>query len=1369
MCGIAGIYHYGEPDRAIDRGLLVRMTRTLEHRGPDDEGFYVHGNLGFGHRRLSIVDLSPTGAQPMSNEDGTCWITYNGEFYNHTSFRERLLARGHRFRGTSDTETLLHLMEDSGPDALSEVAGIFGFAFWNSRLRRLTLARDPLGVKQVYYHDDGRRIVFASEIKALLHCPDVPREPDLEGINQYLHFHSALFERTFFRDIHQLRAGEYLEVGPYGARLRTYWSVDDFTRFNEAPEHLIQELRHQLTDVVKDQLMADVPVGSFFSGGIDSSAVAAYASRNGKPPICFGVHFTGQGVTDERPYQEAAARALGTELQLVTMDGSTFPDDFMHLMYHQDEPVIGSAMFPMFYVSQLASRKVKVCLGGQAADEIFGGYARYALGRPSQVLRSWFTGRQGHTGSNDRTAEVGGNIRRQFADPNTIRRLIRNAGNLLNWEKSYFENFAKVPEASWAQVFQSPVFYSRERCRQLFHETVNRSPATDPADKIMHWDTQTYLTGLFHQDDRMSMAVSLESRVPFADPRLVSFAFRAGFDLKFRGGASKWILRQAVSDILPQSVLTRRKVGFDTPAEFWMKGQHSGFLRDVLLSKRAAERGFWNRQTIENLLSHNSTTGWFDVVWKVFCIETWASIFLDGSVDGASLPNAVYVLRHSPNPAELPANRVSSGTSVRDLLQEGRELGLRRTLARSAWELKIRTGSVRASLRSAPPSQGVPGVADAIRDANFPCLFADPSAVANAMRRFIPPESFSHLALLASEATRGRILCFGKWMTDFGNPIDWHRNPLNGNRWRADAPWERVLTEQTRVGDVKLNWEVGRFPQAYMMARNAAFVPESASDLSSAFFSQIRSFLDCNASGRGIHWNSGQEIALRMMSWLFGFHVFSHACTIPADLQADVSKYISTSGAHIAQHIEYARDSIYNNHLLSEALGLYVAGRILPDSERGRVWAGEGMRLLEQEADRQIYPDGGYLMQSHNYHRFAIQIYLWALAFAKVHNDPVPTGWIHAMERSLDLLLAHHNPADGRLPNYGTNDGSHPLPLSTCDFSDFRPTLQAISVMTRQERVFHHGPWDEMATWFYGPAALDLPFRKPSRTSVSFSHTGYHVLRGYQPESLGSLRCGSVLDRFSQIDMLHLDLWWRGHNVFVDPGSYLYNGPDKWHNHFVRTESHNTVQVDDRDQMHHFRKFKCLYWTSAKLLRFEDNADWALCVGEHYGYQRHPGRCVHRRSVLFLKDDLWVVVDRIEGAGSHRIRLHWLGGDFPYRPGLDGQTSLQLETPDGPFYLSVFNAVGRPLSGEIVAGQDDPPRGWLSRYYAEKVSVPSLSIEVSGRLPLTLVSLLGPRVPSVTVSDSSWSVMSGERMFEFELVAGAILPGSLQLTSAPVA
>jgi asparagine synthase (glutamine-hydrolysing) len=514
MCGIAGIFQYADPDCPVDRDLLARMTRRLAHRGPDAESFFVDRGIGFGHRRLSIVDLTSTGAQPMSNDDGSCWITYNGEFYNHAEFRPALAGRGARFRGSSDTETLLRLMEIEGPDRLADAAGIFAFGFWDRRTRTLTLARDPLGVKQLYFHDNGRRIVFASEMKALLEDPEVPRDPDPEAINQYLHFHTALFDRTFFRGIRQLRAGEYSQINRHGARLATYWRVDDFTKIAAPDNDVIDDLRHRLSGIVGDQLMSDVPVGSFFSGGIDSSAVAAFASQAGRKPVCFGVHFSGQGVTDERPYQEAAAKALDLDLRLITMDGSTFPDDFRRLLYHQDEPVIGAAMFPMSRVSELASRSVKVCLGGQAADEIFGGYARYALGRPMQVIRSWFFDRHQGAGHSNTEASVGGNLARQFAEGGTLYRLARNARHLTHWETSYFEHFAKVPERAWLEVFSGPEFCSRSRSRQLFHDVVRRSPATEPMDKIMHWDLQTYLTGLFHQDDRMSMASSLESRVP---------------------------------------------------------------------------------------------------------------------------------------------------------------------------------------------------------------------------------------------------------------------------------------------------------------------------------------------------------------------------------------------------------------------------------------------------------------------------------------------------------------------------------------------------------------------------------------------------------------------------------------------------------------------------------------------------------------------------------------------------------------------------------------------------------------------------------------------------------------------------------------
>ncbi len=346
MCGVVGVFHYADPDRTADEALLRRMARILQHRGPDDEQVFVAGSVGLGHRRLAIVDLSESGRQPMVSGSGRSCLSYNGEFYNHASFRRRLEAKGCAFRGSSDTETLLYLLEEYGPGALKDAAGIFGFAWWDAANRRLILGRDSLGVKQLYFHDDGRRVIFASEIKALFADPTVPRRVDPTAVNQYLHFHTPLFDRTFFAGIEQVRPGEYVEFSGRGRASRVYWRPTGFEPRAGSPEDQVRELRDLLGSVVREQLMSDVPVGAFFSGGIDSTAVASFAARAGKRMRCYGIHFADQGVVDERPFQEEAARALGLELNLTTVDGRDFPSDLQRLLYFQDQPVIGAALHP---------------------------------------------------------------------------------------------------------------------------------------------------------------------------------------------------------------------------------------------------------------------------------------------------------------------------------------------------------------------------------------------------------------------------------------------------------------------------------------------------------------------------------------------------------------------------------------------------------------------------------------------------------------------------------------------------------------------------------------------------------------------------------------------------------------------------------------------------------------------------------------------------------------------------------------------------------------------------------------------------------------------------------------------------------------
>jgi asparagine synthase (glutamine-hydrolysing) len=296
-------------------------------------------------------------------------------------------------------------------------------------------------------------------------------------------------------------------------------------------------------------------------------------------------------------------------------------------------------MFPMFYVSQLASRRVKVSLGGQAADELFGGYARYALAHPARVVASWFRGRGevAPQGDPKPAARVGGNLLKQLLDRRNVERIVRTGLLARDWRGRYFANFAKLGEAEWLRLF-SPAVVSRAQAWDTFAATLARSPATDPADKLMHWDLQTYLPGLFQQDDRMSMANGLESRVPLADPRLVRFAFHSAFDLKLRGGATKWLLRKAVADVLPGEVLNRRKVGFDTPTERWMRSTHREFVRETLLSSRARSRGFWSADGLRALMDDDTRPGWNDLTWKVLAVETWARVFLDRDTPAGVAP-----------------------------------------------------------------------------------------------------------------------------------------------------------------------------------------------------------------------------------------------------------------------------------------------------------------------------------------------------------------------------------------------------------------------------------------------------------------------------------------------------------------------------------------------------------------------------------------------------------------------------------------------------------------------------------------------------------------------------------------------------------
>ena len=696
---------------------------------------------------------------------------------------------------------------------------------------------------------------------------------------------------------------------------------------------------------------------------------------------------------------------------------------------------------------------------------------------------------------------------------------------------------------------------------------------------------------------------------------------------------------------------------------------------------------------------------------------------------------------------QVDVGRRAHRAGWRDLLQEAVELGPAGVAFRVRWELALRSGFVARAERPPAPLAALPAAGEALLE-RLP--FAPAPAVRRAFADRVEASAKEALAARAADAARGRVRCFGRWVGDYGDPVDWHLNPVTGRRWNPDAHWSEVLSDTGRAGDVKLTWEVGRFPHAYDLARastSGAMEPAAAAE---ALSRQIEGFVRGNPYGRGVHWASGQEIVIRLVAWLFAASALREEPRMREVLPL-VARHLYEGAVHLERYLDYARKAVYNNHLVSEALGLYVAGALLPAAPRAGHWKRLGLELLSEQAARQVYPDGGYLMHSHTYQRAALQMYLVAAAMRRREGEVTPDAWRAAMERSLDFLVAHQFPGDGRLPNYGSNDGGLPLVLSGCDYSDFRPFLQALSLAARGERIYGPGPWDEEAAWLLGPPALDAPLRSPRRVSVAFARAGLHVLRGRAADTAASFRCGTLRDRFAQIDMLHLDVLWRGENVLVDGGTYLYNGPPEWHRHFTGGESHNTVTVDGRDQMVHHRRFKLLYLTRARLLRFEDTGTYALAEGEHDGFRRYPGGCVHRRSVLHVKDDLWVIVDRVAGVGRHAARLQWLAGPYAHRHDA-GAGRLTLDTPAGAFTVTVLDGQARPLAGDVVAGGDRPPRGWLSRYYAEKVPAPSLVVVQAGEAPLEFVTVLSAGAPRITLQQGRWQVVGGQSAVSFGIL-----------------
>ena len=622
MCGICGICGKN------DENLIKRMCRVMFHRGPDDEGIYTDETISLGMRRLSIIDLT-TGHQPIHNEDGTLWIVFNGEIYNFQELKEYLEKHGHRFYTKSDTEVIVHLYEEFGEDCVQKLRGMFAFALWDKPKRKLFLVRDRLGIKPLYYTETNGKLIFASEIKAILQHPEVKCEVNLKALDEYLTFQYIPAPHTLFKGIWKLPQGHTLSYTDGKITLRQYWDVE----FPQVPEKVdereaAEELLERFRESIRLRLISDVPLGVLLSGGVDSSAVVAVMSGLVSRPIkTFTVGFAAEGDYDETKYARLVAKRFETDHQEVILQPNAC-ELLPKLIWHLDEPIADQAALPTYLVCELARKSVTVVLTGEGGDELFAGYPRYLLSFFADVYHkfpAWMKEQIVMKGASILPSKIPFSKylkKVAFSSPDAMNRNVRWMSNFLPEEKEqlYSDSLKKV-------LSDNPI--SKEGWKDGWMDGWKDGSVLN---SLMYMDMKTWLVDdILMKVDRMSMATSVEARVPFLDHKLVEFVCALPPKLKLKGFTTKYILKNTLNGLLPKEILNRRKHAFRVPASKWLQRDLKFLTSEILLSQAAQRRGYFNIDYIRQLVNSH-LEGKIDAgqkLWNLICLELWHQIYID--------------------------------------------------------------------------------------------------------------------------------------------------------------------------------------------------------------------------------------------------------------------------------------------------------------------------------------------------------------------------------------------------------------------------------------------------------------------------------------------------------------------------------------------------------------------------------------------------------------------------------------------------------------------------------------------------------------------------------------------------------------------
>lgn len=643
MCGICGKLNF-DRERGVSPALLKAMADTIMHRGPDDEGYYTSGPVGFGFRRLSIIDLS-LGHQPLANEDNSVWIVFNGEIYNYQELRKDLIGRGHAFKTQTDTEVIVHLYEEYGEGCVEKLRGMFGFAIWDERRETLFLARDRVGIKPLYYYLDEKRLVFGSEIKAILADPEVVPEVVPGMIDRFLSFYYVPGEQTLFRNISKLAPGSYMVVRNGKAVIKQYWDLqfDPTPQDDRVAEEKLLEL---LDESVRLHMISDVPIGFLLSGGVDSTAMLALTvGKTDRPLSSFTLGFSSPGIEDERPFARLAAERFGCEHHEMTISSKEFTDFMPSFAWHMEEPVCEPQAVALYYVSRMAKEYVKVLISGEGGDEAFAGYQTYRGVLWVERLKSMLGPLKGPISS----ALSGANQALKS------HRIEKYAPMLKLPLEDYYYSRTSSPFLYFNA--HTDEFYARDFLKHVDKDAslsvvkgfLGNKNVKGRVNRMLYVDTKSSLPDdLLLKADKMTMANSIELRVPLLDHVLLEFAARLPENLKVRGFTTKYIAKKVLKDRIPKEIIERRKAGFPVPWTRWLQTDLKDWISDVLLDSETTSRGYFDKSAIQRLIKENLANGSYSKeILSLVSLELWHRAFLTkpAGADTSALADAPVTLR----------------------------------------------------------------------------------------------------------------------------------------------------------------------------------------------------------------------------------------------------------------------------------------------------------------------------------------------------------------------------------------------------------------------------------------------------------------------------------------------------------------------------------------------------------------------------------------------------------------------------------------------------------------------------------------------------------------------------------------------------